>query len=271
MTKKLLFIDIDGTLTNDHGDHQVISKKNIESIRKYASLGNYVVLSSGRSKNNIKTIWDQIYNGSDNLSYVSCNNGALICDLKNDEDLHRKTLNEITFNSIRQLAFDKGLVIKDSQTKIFYSKIPDHTKYGMELDNEIDNYKYNEVTSMKMPIVVGRDFGEGETLCAELLTMFDDIEATPAQVGQYCFVEITKKNSNKGFSVTYLSNLLNISLDNCIHIGDSMNDIRAFEKVGLAIAMSNSKDSVKKMAQLITTSVEEDGVSHAIEELLLRE
>lgn len=270
MAKKLLFIDIDGTLTNDHGDNQIISSKNIESIRKFIALENYVVLSSGRSKNNIKTIWDQISVDSEYINYVSCNNGALICNFKNDEDLHREFLNEKTFNSITELIFERGLVIKDSKTKIYYSKSPNSSMYEMKLDSYISNYKYNDVTSMKMPIVVGKNFEEGEALCLELLALYDDIEATPAQVGNYCFVEITKKNSNKGFSVSYLSDLLNISLEDCIHIGDSMNDIKAFEKVGLAIAMSNSKESVKRKAQLITTSVEEDGVSFAIENFLLK-
>lgn len=271
MKNKLLFIDIDGTLTNDHNDHQTISIENINSIRRFASLGNYVVLSSGRSKNNIKTIWDQIYDDNQYLNYVSCNNGALIYNLANDEELHRETLVEETFNRIRELLFSKGLVIKDSFTKIYYSSNSDHTKYEMELDSNIENYKYNDVTSMKMPIVVGKDFAEGEILCKELLNSFDDIEATPAQVGEYCFVEITKKGSNKGFSVTYLSNLLNIDIEDCIHIGDSMNDIKAFERTGLSIAMSNSKDVVKEKADLITKSVEEYGVSYAIETMLLKE
>ncbi len=268
MNKKLLFIDIDGTLTNDHGDNQVISQENISSIRKFASLGNYVVLSSGRSKGNIKKIWEQIYDGNEKLDYASCNNGALICNLNEDIDLHKEIINENTFNEIKNAVFEKGLVIKDSQTKIFYSYKPDHSKYEMEIDINTKNFKYNDVTSMKMPIVVGKEFEEGKALCAELLNSFNDIEATPAQVGEYCFVEITKKNSNKGFSVTYLSKKLDIELEDCIHIGDSMNDIKAFEKVGLSIAMSNSNDIVKSLADKTTLSVEEDGVAYAIENIL---
>lgn len=263
---KILFIDVDGTLINDHGDNPIISKNNIDSIKKFAKK-NYVVLSSGRSKDNVIKIWNQI-NVGEHTKYISCNNGSQIVDMLTKKNLIENKIEKDIFDEIKNFLFDSNLIIKDSKTKQFYSKII-RDDLDLKINLNYQNYEYNDITSFKIPIVLGTKFEDGIKFCEFIKNKFTSIEATPAMVGKFVFVEIVNRNSNKGFSIEYISKLLNINTKNTIHIGDSINDIKAFKKSGLSIAMENSHDSVKSSANLITMSVKEDGVSHAIESFLI--
>ena len=51
-----------------------------------------------------------------------------------------------------------------------------------------------------------------------------------------------------------------IGLDECMAFGDGGNDIQMLSHVGIGIAMGNASDEVKKYADYITDSVDEDGV-----------
>lgn len=75
--------------------------------------------------------------------------------------------------------------------------------------------------------------------------------------------EITKTPFHKGAAVRYLSEYLDIPIEDTIAIGDSENDLEMLKAAGVGIAMGNSYDHVKEAADDITKSVYEDGVYHA--------
>ena len=52
-------------------------------------------------------------------------------------------------------------------------------------------------------------------------------------------------------------------------IGDANNDIEMLEFSCLGVAMGNSSDYVKKLADYVTDSNDENGVATAIEKLIL--
>ena len=55
-----------------------------------------------------------------------------------------------------------------------------------------------------------------------------------------------------------------IGLDECMAFGDGGNDIQMLSHVEIGIAMGNASDEVKKYADYITDSVDEDGVFKAL-------
>ena len=54
-----------------------------------------------------------------------------------------------------------------------------------------------------------------------------------------------------------------------IAIGDGLNDIPMLKYAGLGIAMENAYEEVKKIANDITLSNEQDGVAYSIEKYIL--
>ena len=53
-----------------------------------------------------------------------------------------------------------------------------------------------------------------------------------------------------------------------IAFGDGQNDIPMLKLAGTGIAMANATDEVKRAADMVTCSNNEDGIAEALEELL---
>ena len=54
-------------------------------------------------------------------------------------------------------------------------------------------------------------------------------------------------------------------MDEAMAFGDGGNDVPLVRDVGLGVAMGNACDELKAVADYITSSVDEDGVSRALE------
>ena len=81
--------------------------------------------------------------------------------------------------------------------------------------------------------------------------------------------EIMVKGIHKAIAIESLLNHLNIDKKDTIAIGDGLNDIEMFEYCNLGIAMGNSKDKLKEIADYITDDVHEDGLYKAFKKLEL--
>ncbi|MBV9537805.1 MAG: HAD family phosphatase [Acidisphaera sp.] len=84
------------------------------------------------------------------------------------------------------------------------------------------------------------------------------------------YLDVTHPNANKGDVVGYLSKRMQISPDAICTIGDMPNDTLMFRRSGLAIAMGQASDDVKKEADVVTASSEEEGFALALEQHVLR-
>ncbi len=77
-------------------------------------------------------------------------------------------------------------------------------------------------------------------------------------------IEVNNPLATKGNAVRKLAGLYGLSLDEVMAIGDGDNDSSMLETAGFAIAMGNSPDSLKEIADAITDTVENDGFAQAI-------
>ena len=53
-----------------------------------------------------------------------------------------------------------------------------------------------------------------------------------------------------------------------IAFGDGANDIEMLQWAGIGIAMGNAADTVKDAADMVTTDVDNEGIEHAVNEIL---
>ena len=83
------------------------------------------------------------------------------------------------------------------------------------------------------------------------------------------YLEFLNKAVNKGAGVAALAEKLNIKQEEVICIGDAGNDIHMIEYAGLGVAMGNAFPEVKKVANFITKTNEQDGVAHIINKFIL--
>lgn len=83
-------------------------------------------------------------------------------------------------------------------------------------------------------------------------------------------LHITHRDATKEYAVNKLCEYLGISKMNAIGIGDGHNDIHLFNAVGTKIAMGNAEDTLKKSADHIIDTIDNDGLATFINDYAMR-
>ena len=85
------------------------------------------------------------------------------------------------------------------------------------------------------------------------------------------FLELVPLGIDKAQSLAVLLDKLGMKREEMVAIGDGYNDLSMIQFAGLGIAMANAQEPVKKEADYITLSNDEDGVADAVEKFFLVE
>jgi Cof subfamily protein (haloacid dehalogenase superfamily) len=84
------------------------------------------------------------------------------------------------------------------------------------------------------------------------------------------FLETTQSGVNKGTAIDYVAKeLLGITSENVLAIGDNYNDVEMLAYAGIGVAMGNAPADVRSLADWVAPDIEADGVAVAIEKFIL--
>lgn len=83
------------------------------------------------------------------------------------------------------------------------------------------------------------------------------------------YLEVIHPEASKGKAVHHLADKLGLTRDEVMCLGDHENDRDMIEYAGLGVAMGNAIDSIKEIANFVTTTNNEDGVAVAVEKFVL--
>lgn len=94
-----------------------------------------------------------------------------------------------------------------------------------------------------------------------LYQMVDNTDGLP----QTDMVEVCLKGLDKGTGMKDMLSFLGEDISSSVAVGDGANDIEMVSSAGLGIAMGNGAESLKKVADWVSDSVERDGFRKAVE------
>lgn len=97
----------------------------------------------------------------------------------------------------------------------------------------------------------------------DTLEAFDDIRTIEKNDKM---LEIVPSQVSKAKGLQLLGEHFDIPLEKMVAIGDDYDDIEMIEKVGLGVAMGSAPNEVKKAADWITRSNDQNGVSYMVKE-----
>ena len=265
---KLIALDMDGTVLNDKKE---ITKRTKDAIAKAKELGVKVVLSSGRPIDGLYQFLEKLDLVEDD-EYILSYNGCLVQENKSKKIIHEVVLDKEDLNYIYDLSVKLGVNMQAFSTKrgLITPKISKYTEYEAMLNNiditvtdfsDMENDEYSaKIMMLDEPEILDEAISK---LPKEAYEKYNIVKSTPF------FLEIINKNGHKGETLKALGEYLGIKREEMIAIGDAANDISMIEYAGLGVAMANASEDVKKVADLITVSNEEDGVAKVIEEYIL--
>ena len=267
MKYKLIVLDLDGTLTNNKKE---ITPHTLDTLIKAQQMGVIIVLASGRPTHGIAPLAKRLkldqYGG-----YILSYNGGEIINWKTQELIYKNLLNLDMVPSIYKYAKDNHFAIISYDGEFIITENPEdkYVQKAASLNvmkiNKVDNFP----KAINHPIAKCLITGEADRL--ELLEeeMRQDLKD---KIGIFrsepYFLELVPKGIDKAHSLEVLLNKLELRKEQMIAIGDGFNDVSMVQFAGLGVAMGNAQEIVRKNANYITLSNEEDGVAHVIEKFV---
>ena len=275
MTRKadLLAIDMDGTLLRSDN---TLSKRNIQAVHAFHEAGGKVFLISGRPDGMTFPYVAEL----DDVDLYASFNGAYFGN-KKGEALWSKTIEEKTLKELfvylnsKEYPFSylskDGLysnwgsfAVFENQAKLAISLAK---KHGLP---EIWIRPFSEDFLLHLPdiykiVVFKKNTEEDE----ELVRCLDENEELTVTSSRPFMYDISEKGVGKGDTLLRCEQILGIGKERTCVLGDYYNDMVMFPYAGIRIAMGNAPDDVKKAADHVVSSNEEDGVAEAVERYLL--
>lgn len=239
--QKIAFIDIDGTLLNSQG---ILSSFTIETLKKI-NHNIQIVLTSARSFPRIKPILEKLQSNYSN-NYTICFNGGII--IKNNGEKIEE--NAIDNKNIKLLI---DFIKQYDISKIYFYN--EHARYAL---SEIDeNVFFTNNNIYKIVYISNMQEINNIKICLPQKIRFNFQISSSNETR----LEFTKKGITKLTAVKKILQLLNLSKNEMIAIGDGENDIEMIKFAKLGVAMGNANEKVKAVADFVTASNDEDGVA----------
>ena len=256
---KIIFFDIDKTLTKDN---EIISKMTKEYFEKL-NKNKYLILVTGRT--NIYAIKKSIASSASNI--VISDNGALIYDYNKNKILYSSFIKEEDILKIWHLSnkYNIGIVLNTINKK--YRNNNSINEGYFDFDN-LEITDINELTSKISQIVLFlKDKKDYNTILKELQKLNNiQVSNTGKELDGRYFIDINNKETSKGVAIKHLYKILNINKNNTMSFGDSMNDLSMFLETNIKVAMKNADTNLKEIATYITDyDNNEDGVIKFLE------
>lgn len=271
MNIKLIAVDLDGTLLNDK---QEVSGETREALQTASKMGIKIVPCSGRPFPGIKEYLDEL-DLKDPNQYVVAFNGALVLNSEG------KPVVEELLNYNDFLFFER---IAEKLQANFHIELRD--KF-ITLDHFINYYLSRESWLTRMPIQVSelKDISEEIKFTkamfsgspAEMDNIYqklpkDVIEKYNVSTSDETLIEINSKQASKGNALKELAKKLNLKQEEVMIFGDQKNDISMFDVPGFyKVAMGNAVSEIKKRANYITKTNNENGIAYALKRLVFNE
>lgn len=269
MKYKIVVMDLDGTLLNTDG---VITQHTQSTLMKMQQMGVQIALASGRPSYGLmpaaKKLELRNYGG-----YLLSYNGCQIIDAQSGEVLFEKRINPEMLTYIEKKAKKNGfsLFVYNDDTIITDSPDNPHIQY----EAEINGLKIVEQQDLAITI----DFAP-----CKCMLVSDDVQALDALEAHWrkrlngtldvmrsapYFLEVVPCGVSKANAVTLLLQHLDLQADEVIAFGDGVCDVDMLQSAGMGVAMGNAPDSVKRCADLVTGTNDEDGVAQTIIEKVI--
>lgn len=251
MNYKIVFFDVDGTITNHENGSILTSTK--EAIKALRMKGIKVVAATGRPL----SMCDEIKAlGID--TFITAN-GAYV--------KHNK-------NVIHKVPMDKRIV----QEVVDFAQLENHGLSFYAEDFSMNGVKdsnilqaLRETLYLKDYPAVNQDVVDQEIF---LMCLFADDKMIEKYIQHFpeltfkrwhpFILNVLKEDVSKSLAIKKVLEYFSIDKSEAIAFGDGENDIDMLELVGLGIAMGNGNEKLKQVADFVTKKSSEDGIAVAL-------
>ncbi|MDD3569823.1 MAG: Cof-type HAD-IIB family hydrolase [Lachnospiraceae bacterium] len=270
---KLIATDLDGTLLNSQ---KQLTQPLLNAISKLQNNGIVFVPTTGRV---LSSVPDEV-KAIESLKYIITSNGAAINNLHTGEEIASCPIPENALMGVIKKASTLPIMMEIFYKGNAYAEkkfIDNLSNYG------VVGWHVDYVLSTRTPINSTLEFAKENATQIENINLIfadptlrlnfkqylEEKDFATVTSSSHSNLEITNKLATKGNALNTLCNKLNILPSQVAAFGDSSNDYDMLKFAGLSVAMENGEEHIKKIANHVTSSCDENGVLAAIERFIL--
>ncbi|MDY6054664.1 HAD family hydrolase [Micrococcus sp.] len=263
MTKKLVCLDVDGTIV-DHDGH--LHEPVRQAVRAVVEAGHHVVIATGRSRGATLPVARSL---GISTGFMVCSNGGVT--LRLDPSL------------------EKGYEVTDLRTfepRSVLAQLRDRlpgAKYALELPDGsfVSTERFQD---MSFGVAAeGVTFEQLMGTTAVRLVVFSTdasaeefgravegigLSGVTYSVGWTAWLDVAAAGITKASGLEALRTVLHVDVADTVAVGDGRNDIEMLQWAGRGVAMGQAADEVRAAADEVTGHVDDHGLADVLHSLL---
>lgn len=271
---KMIALDLDGTTLTDH---KTVSERNVRALESASDKGVHVVIATGRG---FSSVPDDVRNIK-GIEYIVCANGADIRLAKDGTSVYRSLLGEkeaadiISYLQGKERGAEifvdgKAYIQRSEYDDIISGKITYRSRdYILKSRNPVEDifsFALENISRIENISIFFEDLTQKPIIWDEL-KVFKNVTVTSSFPHN---IEIGGSNTSKATALSNLAAKLGVREHEMMCCGDSLNDMAMLKAAGIAVAMGNAEPELKKIADFVTDTNENDGVAKAVEKFVLK-
>lgn len=238
------FLDIDNTLYTKG----VICQQNRDAIDYVRSKGHFVFINTARSLSNIpEPVAELPVDGF--VTSIGCNvivNSEKIFNVAFPPEQIAEEFDFVTQHGMKMFVEGEEHLIANPYYEGWDEFII--VKDGKEL---LEKYGNENLPKVFIGAVLDDE-------CREYLEKRHTVFQHPH------YAEYAVEGCSKASGMFLAAEKCGILKENCVAMGDSVNDLAMLEAAGISVAMGNSSDEVKKVCDIVTCDAKDGGVAEAM-------
>lgn len=269
MSRKIVFLDIDGTLTQPGSNEPPESA--LWAIRQAKKEGHYIFLCTGRNYDMLSPLLKYDFDGvvASSGGYITYRN-EVVYDCPMTEQQKRSAMDILQENGIFRTVECMDGSYTDEGFKEFLQAHADEKgnsellRWRKQIEESLNILPMKGYRGQPVYKIVIMSPSR-EQLDKPMEALASDFVFCLQEKNENGFIngEVVNRKFDKGKAVERVCDYLHIPVHDSVAIGDSMNDREMLEAAGLSICMQNGSEELKKLADDVCPSVMEDGIRDA--------
>lgn len=266
---KLIAVDMDATLLRDDKTYDVLKFKRV--LAKIKEKNCLFVIASGNGVSKLVTSFDE-----EDKQYLifAGDNGNQIQYQQNILRMHGMSNNTLK-RLVAFLSEHPGYypIVNSTQTNYIFGENPDDAldafyRYNVSVTplHTVDDMPI-EAPVLNVAVFARSTLEETKQFAKKVMQQFSELSAVTS--GER-WMDVFQAGGGKGAAITYLQEKYNISPEECIAFGDSLNDLSMMKVVGHSVAMSNADEQLKKICRYEIGTNNEQSVLDILEKVFLQ-
>ena len=268
MNRKVLILDIDGTLTNSRKEITPATRRAIDEAQRR---GHVVVLASGRPTGGVRIAAQELelaqYGG-----YILSYNGACVASAATGEAIFKNALPDYVAPWMQAYAAEHGLgmcsyegeaLLPGTRMDRFLELEAAINRFSVCPVESFDGYVRRDLYKLLLTAPPTRAKEHEQRLARRFMGRLSVYRSEPY------FIEVMARGVSKGDAVAGLLERLGIGREDAIACGDGFNDLSMIRYAGVGVAMGNAQQAIKDEADVVTLSNDEDGLVPIIRHYIL--